>query len=121
MLSGAHVLIAEDELLIAADLADHLEGFGATVVGPAASLRDGLRLATSEKVDTALLDFNLEDGAVTPLLDVLAKRGVATVVYTGQEIPLELRRKHPGLRILSKPLPMHHIVAELAAAWEAQS
>jgi DNA-binding response OmpR family regulator len=118
MLDGARILVAEDEALIAMDLADHFESFGAKVIGPAATLRDGLRLAADEKFDTALLDFNLSDGAVTPLLDLLEARRVATVVYTGRGVPAEVIRRYPRLTVVPKPAPMHQIVAELAAARE---
>jgi len=66
MLSGEHVLVAEDECVIALDLTDMLESAGATVIGPAATVREALRLAMSEAVDRALLDFNLADGEVIP-------------------------------------------------------
>ena len=118
MLDGARILVAEDETLIATDLADHLESFGANVIGPASTLREGIRLASTEKFDTALLDFTLFDGNVTPLLDMLATRGVALVVYTGQGVPRELLGRYPRLTIIPKPTPMHRIVAELAAARE---
>jgi DNA-binding response OmpR family regulator len=118
MLEGARILVAEDEMLIAADLADHLEGFGATVVGPASTLSEGMRLASTEQFDTALLDFNLFDGDVTPLLDLLAARGVAVVVYTGRGVPRELIARHSRLTVVPKPTPMHRILEELAAARE---
>ena len=118
MLTGSHVLVAEDELLIAADLADHLEGFGAKVIGPATTVQEGLRLAATETINSALLDFNLFDGDVTPLLDLLASRGVATIVYKGRGVPRDLIERHRGLTVIPKPSPMHRIVAELAEARE---
>ena len=121
MLDGARILVAEDETLIAMDIADHLESFGAKVIGPASTLREGIRLASSEKFDTALLDFNLFDGEVTPLLDALARGGVAIVVYTGRGVPRDLMARHPRLTIVPKPAPMHRLIAELAAAREASA
>jgi DNA-binding response OmpR family regulator len=121
MLDGARILVAEDETLIAMDIADHLESFGARVIGPASTLREGIRLASSEKFDAALLDFNLFDGEVTPLLDALARGGVAIVVYTGRGVPRDLMARHPRLTIVPKPAPMHRLIAELAAAREASA
>ncbi len=118
MLDGARVLIAEDELLVAADLADHLEGFGAKVVGPAETVLQAGHLAATERLDAALLDFNLLDGNIAPLLDVLAARRVPTVLYTGSRVPDELIGGHPLVTAIMKPAPMHRIVAEIADARE---
>ena len=118
MLHGARILVAEDEPLIASDLADHLIGFGAKVIGPVATLSEGIRLASTERLDTALLDFNLFDGHVSPLLDILSSRGVAIVVYTGRGVSRELIARHPRLTVVPKPTAMHRIIAELTAARE---
>jgi DNA-binding NtrC family response regulator len=104
MLSGEHVLVAEDECVIALDLTDMLESAGATVIGPAATVREALRLAMSEAVDRALLDFNLADGEVTPVLELLAAKGVPMVIYTGRGLPPELASQHPDLTVLRKPV-----------------
>jgi CheY-like chemotaxis protein len=113
MLDGARILVAEDEALIGIDLADHLEGFGAKVIGPVASVSDAILLIERNGLHAALLDFQLNDGETTPLLTMLAARRVPTVVYTGRrEIP-DLSGTHPDVTVLQKPLPMHVLVAEL--------
>ena len=116
MLDGARILVAEDEALIGVDLADHFEAFGAQVIGPAATVSEALSLIAGKQVHTALLDFNLADGEATPLLNTLAARGVPTILYTGHRLAPELTRQHPNVTVLQKPLPMHLLVAELAAA-----
>jgi DNA-binding response OmpR family regulator len=118
MLRGARVLVAEDETFIALDLADTFENAGASVIGPAATVKEALRLLATEPVDSALLDFNLADGDVTPVLELLAGRGVPIVIYTGRGLPAELMWNHPDLPVIRKPLPPARIVAELAAARE---
>ena len=89
MLSGERILVAEDECMIALDLTDTLERAGASVIGPAATVQEVLKLAMSETPDRALLDFNLADGEVTPVLELLASKGVPVVVYTGRGLPPE--------------------------------
>jgi DNA-binding response OmpR family regulator len=116
MLSGERILVAEDECMIALDLTDTLERAGASVIGPAATVQEVLKLAMSETPDRALLDFNLADGEVTPVLELLASKGVPVVVYTGRGLPPELMARHPDLTILRKPVPHRQLVAELAAA-----
>src|SRR5215213_268091 len=77
MLFGACVLVAEDECIIAMDLADTFESAGATVIGPAATVREALRLLATKPVDRAFLDFNLADGEVTPVMEMLSSKGGA--------------------------------------------
>src|SRR4051794_17792037 len=116
MLSGERVLVAEDECLIAIDLADTFETAGANVIGPASTVKEALRLIRSQEVDRACLDFNLADGEVTPVLDLLASKGIPMVVYTGRGLPKELTAQHPSLNVLHKPLPAKRLVTELARA-----
>jgi DNA-binding response OmpR family regulator len=116
MLDGARILVAEDEALIGIDLADHLEGFGAQVVGPVASLSDAIPLIEQNKLHAALLDYTLEDGETIPLINMLVPRGVATVIYTGRRPLPDLSQDYPDVTILEKPRPMHVLVAELADA-----
>src|SRR3712207_4398339 len=103
MLEGARVLVVEDEAIIATDLADTFESAGADVVGPAASVREALALLADQQVDGALLDFNLADGEVTPVLELLLARGVPIVMYTGRGLPPEISGQHPHLPVLRKP------------------
>jgi CheY-like chemotaxis protein len=51
--------VLEDESLVAILLEDLLTDLGCEVVGPAASIREALRLADLGGIDFALLDVNL--------------------------------------------------------------
>src|SRR5215210_6821105 len=99
MLDGARILVAENEALIGIDLADHLEAFGAQVIGPVATVSDALRLVERHHLSAALLDFHLEDGEITPLLTTLAVRRVPAVIYTGQSLSPDLMRAHPKVAV----------------------
>ena len=116
MLSGVRILVAEDECVIALDLTNTFERAGAAVIGPATTVREALRLARSEPLDRALLDFNLADGEVTPVLELLASKGVPVVIYTGRGLPPELASQHPDLTVLRKPVSHRQLIGELAAA-----
>ena len=116
MLSGERILVAEDECLIAMDLADIFETAGASVVGPAATVKEAFKLIMSQEVDRAILDFNLADGEVTPVLELLASKGVPIVVYTGRGLPKELSLQHPSVTVLRKPERAERLIMELAAA-----
>ena len=81
-LSGARVLVLEDEFLVAMSLEALLQDLGAEVVGPFATVSAGLQAAAAGKLDAAVLDVNLRDGMVTPVAEALADRGVPAVLHT---------------------------------------
>jgi hypothetical protein len=59
-LHGCCGLIVEDEHLIAMSLSDHLQALGSTIIGPAPSVEEAIRLIESNpKIDVAILDINL--------------------------------------------------------------
>ena len=85
-LVGKHSLVVEDEYLIADDIARELRIAGACVLGPAASLSQGLRLASGpDTVDAAVLDINLRETMVYPLIDMLLDEGVPVLLTSGYD------------------------------------
>jgi CheY-like chemotaxis protein len=83
-LSGRRILVVEDESLVAMLLETILEDMGCTPVGPAATVDDGLALATDgERLDAALLDVNVAGRQVFPVADALKDSGVPFVFSTG--------------------------------------
>lgn len=81
-LKGARVLIVEDAVLLALELETGLSDAGAAVVGPAYELEEALALL-DQPIDAAVLDANLNGHSVTPVAEVLSKRGVPFVFATG--------------------------------------
>ena len=82
-LAGKRVLVIEDEAIIAVMVEDMLTELGATVVGPAATIAQGLKLAASEAIDGAVLDVNVRSERIDPIADVLQARGIPFVYATG--------------------------------------
>jgi DNA-binding NtrC family response regulator len=83
-------------------------------VGPAASVCEARRLIRDgPALDAALLDVNLSDGSVTPVLEALSARGIPSVVYTGGVVPEDVRQRHPDLLALSKPVHPARLIGEL--------
>jgi CheY-like chemotaxis protein len=96
------ILIVDDEVLVAYDLAQTVEDLGGAVVGPAHDLKTGLALAESEEFDFALLDVNLGSDRSTPIAETLKQRGVPFALisgYTRAHIGPELQ----GATLLAKP------------------
>ena len=109
--------MVEDESLVADDLCHILLGAEGVVIGPLAAVAEARKLLKDGTViDAALLDVNLSDGPVTPLLETLRARGVPTVIYTGGTIAEEVRQRHPSLVVVSKPATPARLIAELRRA-----
>jgi DNA-binding NtrC family response regulator len=114
MLSGSRVLVVEDEALTAEEIRLLLIEAEGVPVGPVSSLSEARRLLKEGTVlDAALLDVNLTDGQITPVLEALSARGVPTLVYTGGSLPAGVRERHPDLVALSKPAAPARLIGEL--------
>ena len=110
-LAGMRILIAEDELLLADELAHFFASVGATVVGPVPAVA-AARLHL-DRVDAAVLDINLKDGTVFPIADELFLMGVPFVFFSGMDansVPDRFR----FVGNLPKPVSWTRIVEVLA-------
>ena len=89
-----NILVVEDSYLIAAGLARQLRELGHTVVGPAASVDEALRLLSQQPVDAAILDISLGDKTTSePVARRLHELGRPFLFLTGHSaddaVPLE--------------------------------
>ena len=114
MLSGYRVLVVEDEAIVAEDISEAIREAEGVVLGPCAGTREARDLLKRDsRVDVAVLDVNVRDGAITPVLEALHARHIPTVIYTGGALPEDVRRRHPDLTILTKPIRTARLIAEL--------
>jgi len=112
-LGGKVILVVEDEYMLAMHLADVLRAQGATVVGPAGSVRDAMALVEGQDaLSAAVLDVNLRNERVYPVADALLARGVPIVFATGYE-ELLLQRPYLGIPRCSKPYDQASIIGVL--------
>lgn len=96
-------MICEDEPMIAMDIAAIVTECGCEAVGPFASGREALSALRKQRIDAAILDIDLADGASTPLARTLREQGVAMIVLSG----LALSSPPPefaGVEWLTKPV-----------------
>lgn len=85
-LTGAAVLIVEDEFYLADDLAAALTEAGARVLGPFGRVEDAQRLIESgQAVDLAILDIDLVGERVFPVADRLRALGAPFLFATGYD------------------------------------
>jgi two-component SAPR family response regulator len=103
MLGGCHILVVEDEFLIAQELSALLKKHNATVIGPVVTLRDAVSLIDrTQRIDAAVLDIKLHDGNVFPVAERLDDRGVPILFYSGYS-PASLTSRFANYPVLSKP------------------
>ncbi|PAX07975.1 response regulator [Sphingomonas lenta] len=112
-LAGRHLLVVEDEYLLADDLASKFRAQGASVVGPAANVEDALALLDgSEPVDCAVLDINLQGEKAFPIADLLMERDVPFVFATGYDASA-IPERFDGVQRFEKPVEAAGIVRAL--------
>ncbi|MBC7145623.1 MAG: response regulator [Thioclava marina] len=114
-LEGRHVLVVEDEIFIAYDIAYSIEEAGGVVEGPVASLsRARVLLADSDcAIDGAILDMNLLDGRAESLVLELHERDIPLVVNTAEPLPLSFQSQLPDVPVFSKPTMPETLTAAL--------
>ncbi len=110
-----HVLLVEDEPLVALDMVEGLERLGWSVIGPAATLEEAQLLVASEiRFDAAVLDVNLRGRWVHALAEELAGRGVPFVICTGYEM-VDPEGRFADAPVIAKPIVGDRLGAALDA------
>jgi DNA-binding NarL/FixJ family response regulator len=110
-LRGLHVLIVDDEYLIAAEIEAELGDAGADIVGPALTLESAVALAEFRELDAAVLDIQVGHDTIAPVASVLAARGIPFLFYTGQIDTDPIRAQWPAALVVSKPSSAHTLIA----------
>ncbi len=113
-LRGRHILIVEDEMILALDLSDIVAAFGCTSV-VAGRIGKALPLIGAHTFDAGILDLNLAGEPVYPVADELGLRKIPYVIATGYgpEGVLPAYRNHP---ILAKPYSRQDVETALIQA-----
>ncbi len=114
VLRRARVLVAEDEPVIALDLASAVEEAGGCVVGPAASVKQALRLVANDGVCAAILDVDLLDGDVGPVIEELMRRAIPVIIHSGAGLPPTLLARFRNVEVHQKPTPAEVLISRLA-------
>jgi|SRR5579862_1646665 len=113
--SGKRVLVVEDELMIRMLLEGMLTDLGHTVAAEAGSIEEALKLAKEGEFDVAVLDVNLNNEPITPVVEVLIRRGVPFIFASGygqRGVP-EPYRQNPTLQ---KPFQVEALAQTIDAA-----
>jgi CheY-like chemotaxis protein len=103
MTSSAHVLVLEDEWLIAEDHALSLRRAGHHVVGPCATVEQALQAIAEKRVDVALLDIELRNERSYEVALQLQRMHIPFAFlsgHNGKDLPVALRDE----QVLGKPM-----------------
>ncbi|HYF06731.1 MAG TPA: hypothetical protein VD970_03860 [Acetobacteraceae bacterium] len=115
-LSGARILVVEDDGIQAMTLCADLEESGAQVLGPAASAEKAVELvkavASAGGISAAVLDVKLRCGTSLPVADALDVLDVPFIFATGYGCPGVLGR-HAAAPVVEKPYTRPALVSAL--------
>jgi DNA-binding response OmpR family regulator len=112
LLRNRHILIVEDEFILAHELKAALLEAGAVVVGPACTLAAALRFAEDSHLEAAVLDIHLGSVNALPVADLLARRGVPFLFQTSDAaFP---RGMHAAAPVLVKPFRPERLLGTLS-------
>ncbi len=114
-LAGRHILVVEDEYVLAHQLVRALTQEGAVIVGPAAAVAPALALIAAPvrpAIDAAILDVNLAGERVYPVAEALLAAGIPFVFASGYDA-LETDPRFAAIPYLVKPLTMALLVRTL--------
>lgn len=115
------VLVLEDEALIALDLEMALREAGYRVGGPFGTCEGARIWLRATKPDVALLDAFVGDGPTIGLARDLKMRGVPIVIFSGRDAPDLTAPEMPDAIWVTKPAPMHDVVAAVNTAHARRS
>ncbi len=121
-LSGARILVVEDDAVLALDLVTSLTEAGASILGPVASLNEASDLISPTACDAAILDLRLRERNATALARKLLKETIPFIVYTGYPDSAFFTSDWPGYEMVTKPAEMQFLIGRVAAliAWKRQ-
>ena len=109
----ARVLIVEDEPIIAWDIVEAVQSAGGLVVGPAATVAQALALVEASVLEAAILDVNLPDGHIGPVLASL-RQHVVVIIHSAMGLPPEVKLRFPSVPVYFKPTPPQVLTTRLA-------
>jgi DNA-binding response OmpR family regulator len=111
---GQHVLIVEDDALIALELENVLADEGYEVVGPVNSVGAALACLAADGVHGAVLDVNLGNEDVFSVADALSDSRIPFLFLTGHSDAI-VPARHQSRPIMRKPYLASALLAALAS------
>lgn len=115
-LQGQHVLVVEDEYILALDICSQLADEGAAIIGPSARVDVALALmGRSPQLSLATLDVSLQDQMVWPVADALLVRRIPFIFVTGYDASL-IPSNYAQVACAEKPVSSRQLLHMLLSA-----
>ncbi len=108
-LRGLSILVVENELLIALDIARALESAGANAT-MTTTARHAMILVDHDGLAGAIMDHGLTDGDSTAICARLKERGIPYISYSGYS---SVAGADPDAPFISKPVNMNVLMSTL--------
>ncbi len=112
---GKRILIVEDDVMLAIDIAEALQEHGFTVLGPCVTAKDAMDMYEREKCDVAVLDIGLGKDTSEALAIRMKSEQVPFVVASNY-----MENHYPeafvGAPSLPKPVHPQRLIALLQGA-----
>jgi CheY-like chemotaxis protein len=112
--AGAHILVVEDEALIAAQIEDVLGDAGYVVLGPASRLAEAFEQFYWKRPDAALLDINVAGESSFPLAEFLTAKGVPFAFCSGYGEAGAVPEQFRHIPVIAKPADPARLVEVLS-------
>lgn len=114
-LRGRRILVAEDNYILADEIARNLREKGAEVIGPAATVEAALALVRDHRhaITDAVLDVDLRGAGSYPIAEAALAMQARVIFVTGFDSPA-IDDRWAELPRLQKPLDMGKLTALLA-------
>ena len=117
---GLHILIAEDEMILAAELEDELSALGAVTIGLVVSVESAIEyLNQTVQIDAALINVQLRGELSFPLADELIARNIPFMFVTGNDA--FIRQQYPDVPCCTKPSEVGKVLKALRDMIHADS
>ncbi|HYF55328.1 MAG TPA: histidine kinase [Salinarimonas sp.] len=110
------ILLAEDEAVIALELAESLERDGYAVAGPFATCAAAEAWLKENEPSGAILDNALRDGPCEALAGDLGARGIPFLVYSGHGRTSDAPPAFQNVAWIVKPVPTESLLRAIRAA-----
>jgi len=108
------VLLVEDSLITALDVARVLEEKGFEVLGPTGRVSSALNMIENEQIDVGVLDINLGKEDSFPIADRLREKGTPFLFLTGYDAGSILPERFRGSAYVGKPFADDALIDALA-------
>ncbi|MGF1620253.1 MAG: response regulator [Rhodomicrobiaceae bacterium] len=105
-LSGACILIVEDDAFQALEISASLQEQGARILGPASTLDDARQLFAENVCDAVILDLRVGNRNATSFAEALVQHGTPFIIQTGYPDSVFSRLEWAGCRRLTKPVDL---------------